>query len=78
MLTTLNLQANRLIEISDLASCRMLKQLFLGHNQITDISALECCTQLEWVSLLGNPLAEGTVEVIAKLRARGVQVEVLY
>ena len=78
MLTTLNLRANRLIEISGLASCRMLKQLFLGHNQITDISALECCTQLEWVSLLGNPLAEGTVEVIAKLRARGVQVEVLY
>ena len=77
-LTTLSLQGNRLIEISGLASCRRLKRLFLGYNQITDISALERCTRLQWVSLRDNPLAEGSTEVIAKLRARGVQVELLY
>ena len=77
-LTTLSLQGNRLIEISGLASCRRLKRLFLGYNQITDISALERCTRLQWVSLRDNPLAEGSAEVIAKLRARGVQVELLY
>ena len=77
-LTTLSLQGNRLTEISGLASCRRLKRLFLGYNQITDISALERCTRLQWVSLRDNPLAEGSAEVIAKLRARGVQVELLY
>ena len=77
-LTTLSLQGNRLTEISGLAGCRRLKRLFLGYNQITDISALECCTRLQWVSLRDNPLTEGSAEVIAKLRARGVQVELLY
>ena len=74
-LTTLNLQGNRLIEISGLASCGRLSRLYLGDNQITDISALERCTRLRWVSLRDNPLAEGSKEVIAKLRARGVQVD---
>jgi len=77
-LTTLSLQGNRVTEISGLASCRRLKRLFLGYNQITDISALERCARLQWVSLRDNPLTEGSAEVIAKLRARGVQVELLY
>ena len=74
-LTTLSLQGNRLTEISGLASCRRLGWLYLGENQITDISALERCTRLRCVSLRGNPLAKGSEEVIAKLRARRVTVD---
>ena len=50
--------------------------MYLGHNQITDISALERCKRLWSVSVPGNPLAEGSEEVMeSKLHERGVVVD---
>jgi Leucine-rich repeat (LRR) protein len=52
----------------------MLKEVILFNNQITDLSALEGCSRLSFVSLCGNPLSDAALGVIERLRCRGVRI----
>jgi Leucine-rich repeat (LRR) protein len=74
LLEELDLSDNQITDISPLSNSITLKELNIPFNQITDISALESCAQLCMVQLTGNPLSQKSLQVIEKLRGRGVRV----
>lgn len=56
--TTLNLQGNRIANLSPLAQLTTLQSLDLNTNLITDISALSGLTNLKWLHLHDNQIAD--------------------
>ena len=61
-LTSLNLERNKIVDISPLAELTNLKILNLGHNEIVDISLLAGLKNLKILDLEGNKI----VDIIAK------------
>lgn len=68
VLVEVNLNFNRIIDLSPLCECELLEKLFVSHNKVETIEGLEDgCPKLRELSLYANDL-EDTDEVMEVLR----------
>ena len=71
MLTTLNINFNRVSSLEPLSHCPMLEKLFASSNKISSVAPLAACTRLGELSLFRNLVAslDATLAVLEKLSA---------
>lgn len=66
-LELLELGENRIVDVSCMTDLLELKYLALQNNNISDITSLYTLKQIEMLNLNGNPLNEGSVELMLPL-----------
>jgi len=73
-LTVLYIHDNRITDISALASLDKLEKLYARSNMISDLSPLRELPNLTVVWIKFNPLDDASMEIVAELKARGVNI----